>query len=103
LNIRALLIPNNEIVNRVHWLRARALSKRWKEEFVLVGYKMQWMINFYVHQSEIWKERRTAAETMEFPGAGAYADRQNAMWLEVKSTVELQFKGVNPDFREVVN
>jgi hypothetical protein len=61
---------------------------------------MHWVINYYVHQSEIWKERRTVAENMGFPGGVAYADRKIAMWMDIKSSVEPQFRAVNPDYQQ---
>ncbi|KAG1782823.1 hypothetical protein EV702DRAFT_950816, partial [Suillus placidus] len=35
---------------RVHWLRAKALRDRWREELILVKLEMDWTHNFF-----LWK------------------------------------------------
>lgn len=37
---------------------------------------------------------------MGFPGGVAYADRKIAMWMDIKSSVEPQFRAVNPDYQQ---
>ncbi|KAF9037245.1 hypothetical protein BJ165DRAFT_1532623 [Panaeolus papilionaceus] len=42
---------------RVHWLRAQALSRHWKEEFVLLSIEMEWTVRFFLFHSEKWGHR----------------------------------------------
>lgn len=84
----------NYLVNRVHWLRARAQRMRWNEELVLVRYEMGWTVNFYLYQTGIWTERTSIAKTNGDRGATAYASRKEAMWLEIANRARVQFKDV---------
>jgi hypothetical protein len=90
-----------QLVNRVHWIRARALQKRWREERIIIGYEMEWTRNYYNHQSKIWTERRMAAATLGHHGAAAYASRKVAWWLDIASSVDDQFKSVNPNYHRL--
>jgi hypothetical protein len=79
------------IVNRVHWLRARAQKQRWKEEFILVAHEMEWTVRYYIHQSQIWKTRRKVSTDMGDNGAAVYASRKEAMWFDMASKSHSQF------------
>lgn len=87
------------LVNRVHWLRARAQSQRWKEELILVGHEMDWTVRYFIHYSEVWKERISIADGMGDKGAAVYASRKKAMWMEMASKASAQFKLVNTLFK----
>ena len=80
------------IVNRVHWLRARAQQQRWREEYILVHHEMEWTVRYYIHQSKIWKKRRSVAEDMGDNGAAVYASRKAAMWDNMASSADSQFR-----------
>lgn len=82
----------------MHWLRARALLQRWKEEFILVGYEMGWTVNFYLHQSQIWTNRKAYADSMGDCGAAAYAARKISTYQLVASTLDARFNAVNPGY-----
>ncbi|KAG1725682.1 uncharacterized protein EDB91DRAFT_1086999 [Suillus paluster] len=41
----------NEEFYQVHWLRAKALQDRWKEELILVELEMDWTCNFFLLKS----------------------------------------------------
>lgn len=90
------------IVNRVHWLQARAQRDRWREEFTLIGYEMQWTIRYYMHQSEVWQKRRRVALNDNKPGAAAYAARKTRMWGDMAAAAEKKFLNVNSTYESVV-
>jgi hypothetical protein len=49
---------------------------------------MQWMVNFFRHQSNTWGNRQGLSNS----GARAYAARKNAMWSGMASSAEQIFK-----------
>ncbi|KAG1828050.1 hypothetical protein DFJ58DRAFT_672439, partial [Suillus subalutaceus] len=54
----------NEEFYRVHWLRAKALRDRWKEEMMLVQLEMDWTCNFFLWKATQWGDRmRIIGET----------------------------------------
>src|SRR5882757_9570902 len=110
--IHALLIPI-VLVKRVHWLRARAQSHRWKEEFTLVQYEMTWVVRFFKHMSGTWSRRHdnvlsflssgtsvnpTASEADWTRGAAAYAQRQIRTWSQFAGHAEDTFRATHPGF-----
>jgi hypothetical protein len=92
------LLHAHEIVNRVHWLRARAQMHRWNEELILVGHEMKWTVQYYMHQSRIWNDRIIVAREMGENGAAAYASRKKAIWGQMAAAAKKQFQQVNPLF-----
>lgn len=64
-------------VNRVCWLRAKALQTRWTEELELVRHEMGWTVRWFEHQKKVWRERSQGEER---EGAQCYGWRQVAMW-----------------------
>jgi hypothetical protein len=78
------------LVKRVHFLRARALRNRWKEEHILLNYEMQWTVRFFQKKSELWK---LGADTPDIPsGAKAYALRQESQWHAMAVNSDRVFK-----------
>jgi hypothetical protein len=67
-------------VRRVHWLRARALNKRWHEEEILVQYEMQWTVRYFLYKCKEWEEGQKNADAM--PGGRVYAIRQTRRWRQ---------------------
>jgi len=53
---------------------------------------MEWTVRYYNHQSKIWKTRRTVAEDMGDDGAAVYASRKDAMWSNMASSADSQFR-----------
>jgi hypothetical protein len=49
---------------------------------------MQWTVNFFQHQSNIWGNRQGSSNS----GARAYAAKKNAMWGGMASSAEQIFK-----------
>lgn len=87
------------IVQRVHFLRARAQKQRWSEELILVGYEMSWTVRYYRRQAEIWKQRSTETPV---PGPIAYARRKVDMWGEIAWFAEESFKKKKSTYRPIV-
>jgi hypothetical protein len=113
--IRSSLIPT-VLVKRVHWLRARAQSHRWREEFTLVQYEMTWVVRFFKHMSSTWSRRQgnvlnlldllssaTAGGARDSDvtwarGAAAYAQRQITRWSQFAGHAENTFRATHPGF-----
>lgn len=84
------------IVRRVHFLRARALKKRWDEERILLNYEMQWTVRFFENKSGKWK---IGANTQGISsGAKAYALRQQARWKGMALNSDRIFKNTSLDY-----
>jgi len=45
---------NTFIVRRVHWLQSQAQRNRWREEFLLVTYEMEWAVWYFIYHSQQW-------------------------------------------------
>ena len=83
-------------VKRVHYLRARALKKRWEEEHILVNYEMQWTVRFFLKKGENW---RLGAYTEDISsGARAYAFRQVSRWEGMAVHSDRIFKKISLDY-----
>ena len=83
-----------QIVQRVHWIRAWVQKQRWKEELILVGYEMQWMVSYYKHQATIWDARGKRAQDAGNAGATAYVACKSAMWQDMAAVAEKRFRDV---------
>lgn len=70
-------------VYRVHWLRARAQLHRWREEVVLTRNEMHWVANYYTYRQNQWSIWQATNPDLT-PGHHAYAERQKAMWAEMR-------------------
>jgi hypothetical protein len=87
-----------KIVQRVHWLQARAQRNRWREEFTLVRYEMEWTVRYYIHQSEVWKQRGRVAKQGNKEGPAVYAARKSHIWWDVAAAAERKFIAVNSTY-----
>jgi hypothetical protein len=76
-------------------LRARAQKNRWNEEYILVGYEMNWVVRFFYHRAKLWETRQTGG--IITAGAAAYAARQHARWLDIAAAADRKFKSINPN------
>ena len=90
---------SNSVVQRVHWLRARAQKNRWQEELTLVGYEMEWTTRYFLHKAGMWQEQ-LGDQTL--PGPKAYAARQSAQWGNLASDAERAFRNVNREYKKVM-
>ena len=86
-------------VQRVHYLRARANKDRWDEEFLLLGYEMEWTVRSYKRESNSWRARTAMAQENGEHGHAAYGLRMSAMWEELIALAEERFKAVNVNYR----
>ena len=84
----------------MHYLRARAQHHRWAEEFLLVGYEMQWTVRYFLRQAEIWQQRAVGAAEAGRPGPGpvSYALRKSAAWRTMAHSAEEIFMTVNSSY-----
>jgi hypothetical protein len=90
----------NNVVQRVHWLRARAQKNRWQEELMLVGYEMEWTTRYFLHRAEKW-QAQLGDENLQ-AGPKAYAARQAAQWGDLASDAEQAFRVVNREYTKVM-
>ena len=84
------------LVRRVHWLRSWAQSNRWKEEFLLVTYEMQWTMQYFIYHSQGWQ---SAAQSSNSPsGPLSYANCQHASWHKLAQRADKAFKLTNANY-----
>ncbi|KAF8152900.1 hypothetical protein B0H34DRAFT_662838 [Crassisporium funariophilum] len=55
-------------VKWVHWLCAQAQYQCWSEECIIVEYKMQWTVWYFINKSSLWMAS-TFTNTNEFVNA----------------------------------
>jgi hypothetical protein len=84
------------LVRRVHWLQSWAQSNRWKEEFLLVTYEMQWTVQYFIYHS--WRWQSAAQSGNSPPRPLSYANRQHASWHELAQRADKAFKSTNADY-----
>ncbi|KAF8810353.1 hypothetical protein BYT27DRAFT_7092155 [Phlegmacium glaucopus] len=84
--------------NRVHWLCAQAQKHRWREEFTLVGYEMQWTVKYFMHQAGTWDCWGTISQQTSNRRARAYAAHKAAMWGALASVSQRRFQQVNKQY-----
>ena len=88
-----IIHPLIYLVKRVHFLRARALRNRWKEEHILLSYEMQWTVRNFLKNSEKWRQ---GADTTDISsGAKAYALRQESRWKGMAVQSDKLFKNTS--------
>lgn len=83
LYCRVLQILMNWIVNRVHWLRAKAQLERWKEEQDSVHNEAVWIPAYFRTKAVCWKKWMQMATQAKLPGHEAYASCQAHAWEEM--------------------
>jgi hypothetical protein len=91
---------SNIVVQRVHWLRARAQKNRWQEELILVGYEMEWTTRYFLHRAGNWKAMLVQEDLPV--GPKAYAARQAAQWEDLAFDAEQAFRIVNRKYIHVM-
>jgi len=88
-------LTNSCLVYRVSWLRAKARFSRWSEELRIVGYEMQWTINWFRWKEEQWRLRLNNMEDEERPpGLDCYCYKQMALWNSLADQAETQFTNI---------
>jgi hypothetical protein len=78
-------------VNRVNWLRAKARSKRWEEEVLILEHEMIWTELWFWHQKNKWEEQIKAAKLASKPGHQAYAAKQVGIWSQFGGNAKKEF------------
>ncbi|PPQ83233.1 hypothetical protein CVT24_001322 [Panaeolus cyanescens] len=81
---------------RVHWLRARALYHRWREEHMLVKNEMNWTVRYFLKKSGYWTDA-SALAGISLP-AGAYAQRKAAAWLRLATQADIAFRSACTEY-----
>jgi hypothetical protein len=71
------------IVNRVHWLRAKAQLERWLEEQDSIHNEAVWVPAYFRAKADHWKAWMDMAAQAELPGHSAYASRKAHAWEEL--------------------
>ncbi|KAF8235196.1 hypothetical protein L208DRAFT_1257917, partial [Tricholoma matsutake] len=78
------------------WLRSWAQRNRWKEGLLLVTYKMQWTMRYFMYHSQKWRSALISDNTP--PGSLAYAHRQQAVWYNLAFRADKAFRSTNVDY-----
>ena len=73
----------DDIVDRVHWLRAKAQFERWKEEQDSIHNEAVWVPAYFHVKAELWSEWMNYAVREQLLGHAAYASRQAYAWEEL--------------------
>jgi hypothetical protein len=84
-----------ESVTRVNWLRAKARSKRWEEEVLILKHEMIWTKLWFEHQKRIWEERIERATEASKLGHRAYAAKQARIWSQFLEHAKTQFGSID--------
>jgi hypothetical protein len=71
------------LVNRVHWLRAKAQFERWKEEQYSLHNEAIWVPTYFHAKARLWSDWRSCAVQEQLPGHAVYASRQAHAWEEL--------------------
>jgi len=95
-----IFIDLNNVVQRVHWLRARAQKNRWQEELTLVGYEMEWTTRYFLYRAGKWQTQ--FGKENQQAGTKAYAARQAAQWGDLASDADRAFRVVNREYKKVM-
>ncbi|KAG1770770.1 hypothetical protein EV702DRAFT_1181574 [Suillus placidus] len=84
----------NEEFYRVHWLRAKALRDRWREELILVKLEMDWTHNFFLWKATQWGDRMQESLDKRLPGHACYSGRQSQMYSLLTQDAQAAFQDV---------
>ncbi|KAG1901586.1 uncharacterized protein F5891DRAFT_950384, partial [Suillus fuscotomentosus] len=81
-----------EFLLAFHWLRAKALWDRWREEMLLVTLEMDWTCKFFLWKTTIWGEHMQESLEKRLPGHGCYAGRQSHMYSLLAQDAQAAFQ-----------
>ncbi|KAG1775151.1 hypothetical protein EV702DRAFT_973795 [Suillus placidus] len=84
----------NEEFYRVHWLRAKALRDRWREELILVKLEMDWTHNFFLWKATQWGNRMQESLDKRLPGHACYSGRQSQMYSLLAQDAQAAFQDI---------
>ncbi|KAG2047571.1 hypothetical protein BDR06DRAFT_837074, partial [Suillus hirtellus] len=66
-----------EFLLAFHWLRAKALWDRWREEMLLLKSEMDWTCKFFLWKTTQWGKHMQESLEKRLLGHGCYAGRQS--------------------------
>ncbi|KAG1800537.1 hypothetical protein EV424DRAFT_1332098 [Suillus variegatus] len=81
-----------EFLLAFHWLRAKALRDRWREEMLLVKLEMDWTCKFFLWKTTQWGEHMQESLEKRLPGHGCYAGRQSQMYSLLAQDAQAAFQ-----------
>ena len=70
------------------------------EEKVLVHYKMEWTVRYFLYMCKTWKTNSMGKNVSH--GAKAYASRQSAIWMGCAVEAEKDFKLINLSYVSLI-
>ncbi|KAG1727888.1 hypothetical protein EDB19DRAFT_1642736 [Suillus lakei] len=82
----------NEEFYQVHWLRAKSLRDRWKEELLVVESEMDWTCNFFLWKAVQWIEWMGESSANRLQGHACYSGRQSRMYLLLAQDAQAAFQ-----------
>jgi hypothetical protein len=82
LNILHALLTRT-LVERVHWLRAKAQFERWLEEQDSIHNEARWIPSYFHSKAESWRVLKGIAAQGFLKGHEAYASYQMHAWEEL--------------------
>ncbi|KAG1765179.1 hypothetical protein EV702DRAFT_1051123 [Suillus placidus] len=82
----------NEEFYRVHWLRAKALWNRWREELILVKLEMDWTRNFFLWKATQWADQMQESLDKHLLGHACYSGRQSQMYSLLAQDAQAAFQ-----------
>ena len=77
---------NSLPVHRVNWLRQKATTDRWNEQYVLVGEEMKQTVRTFEGKVEMWQKLGQGS-----CGRKAYARRQAYVWQSLADNARKEF------------
>ena len=75
--------PDDQLVYRVNWLRAKASSDRWAEELIIYSERNGVDYELFKMKEGQWKDRAQRASIDGLKGHVCYAEKQQVMWLSM--------------------
>jgi len=86
-------------VYHVNWLRARSCQDRWKEELLIAGHEMVWIVLWFQKQAEVWRHQADCVDAST--GLASYMYQQASMWHKLKHLALVHFHKVHKDLSGV--
>ena len=87
------------VVQRVHWLQARGQKEQWNEEVILVRHEMEWTVQYFLHNRDVWEEQRKSSL---HPGPALYAAHKASMWNYMALDANQTFSQQNSMYKRLL-
>ncbi|KAF8549476.1 hypothetical protein OG21DRAFT_1525780 [Imleria badia] len=85
----------------VHWLWAKALRDRWKEEELLMA-EFQWAIGYFSWRAEAWGHLAVRTLNKDLWGAASYAIQQQSMYGQLREQCRVAWESFHLEQPESV-